>query len=140
MSFDVCSEQGRRATMEDVYMVNGAVHDEPGRAFFAVFDGHAGSRAAQYCGQRLLNNIATTAAFKQRDDAAAVRFGILRTEQAFISAALRAAPRWKDGTTVVCASLTGTQLTVGWVGDSRAVLGRRSGAKGACSPRLFFLS
>ncbi|KAH8068495.1 protein phosphatase 2C [Aureococcus anophagefferens] len=112
--------------MEDVYVVSPSIHDDPGRAYFGVFDGHAGSRAAQYCGQRMLDNITATAAWGRRDVLAATRFGMARTEQAYLRAALSATPRWFDGTTAVVVLLVDGVLTVGWVGDLRAVLGRRN--------------
>jgi len=112
--------------MEDVYVVSPSIHDDPGRAYFGVFDGHAGSRAAQYCGQRMLDNITATAAWGRRDVLAATRFGMARTEQAYLRAALSATPRWFDGTTAVVVLLVDGVLTIGWVGDSRAVLGRRN--------------
>ncbi|KAJ8608766.1 hypothetical protein CTAYLR_007813 [Chrysophaeum taylorii] len=123
-SFAVASEQGRRRTMEDVYMVNGSIQDDPSKCYFAVFDGHAGSRAAEYCGQRLLDNITSTAAWRRGDMKEAMRYGIQRTEQSYLRAALSASPRWFDGTTAVVCVVTSNVATLGWVGDSRAILGR----------------
>lgn len=123
-SFTVASEQGMRKNMEDVYMVNGSVHDDPEKSYFAVFDGHAGSRAAEYCGQRMLDNITSTAAWRRGDVKEAVRYGMQRTEQAYLRSALTASPRWFDGTTAVCCLVVKKAATIGWVGDSRAVLGR----------------
>ena len=80
--FDVCSEQGKRPSMEDVYVITPSIHDDPSRSYFGVFDGHAGSRAAQYCGQRMLDHITGTAAWQRRDVLAATKFGMARTEQA----------------------------------------------------------
>mmetsp|Transcript_4083 Transcript_4083/g.12713 ORF Transcript_4083/g.12713 Transcript_4083/m.12713 type:complete len:278 (-) Transcript_4083:58-891(-) len=111
--------------MEDVYVVTPSVHDDPTRSYFGVFDGHAGSLAAQYCGQRMLDHITATAAWTRRDVLAATKFGMARTEQAYLRAALSASPRWFDGTTAVVVLLVDGILTIGWVGDSRAVLGRR---------------
>jgi len=125
-SFSVASEQGRRKNMEDVYIVNGSVQDDRTKSYFAVFDGHAGPRAAEYCGQRMLDNITSTQAWRKGDIKEATRYGIQRTEQAWLRAALLAQPRWFDGTTAVACVIVGAQVTVGWVGDSRAVLGRYS--------------
>mmetsp|Transcript_5114 Transcript_5114/g.15160 ORF Transcript_5114/g.15160 Transcript_5114/m.15160 type:complete len:424 (-) Transcript_5114:46-1317(-) len=125
-AFESSSEQGKRASQEDVYVVTPSIHDDPNCSYFAVFDGHAGSRAAQYCGQRLLDNITSTAAWTRRDVLAAAKFGLARTEQAYLRAALSASPRWFDGTTAVVVLLVDGILTVGWVGDSRAILGRKS--------------
>lgn len=125
-SFSVASEQGRRRSMEDVYKVNGSIQDDPTKSYFAVFDGHAGPLAAEYCGQRMLDNITSTAAWRRGNIHEAMRFGIQRTEQAYLRAALSASPRWFDGTTAVAIVVSGNAATVGWVGDSRATLGRYS--------------
>ena len=37
--FDVCSEQGKRPSMEDVYVITPSIHDDPSRSYFGVFDG-----------------------------------------------------------------------------------------------------
>jgi len=111
-------------------MVNGSIQDDPLKSYFAVFDGHAGSRAAEYCGQRMLDNITSTAAWRRHDVKESVRYGIQRTEQAYLRAALASSPKWFDGTTAVVAMVVGQQLTIGWVGDSRAVLGRYDAPKG----------
>lgn len=123
-SFSVASEQGRRRSMEDVYKVNGSIQDDPTKSYFAVFDGHAGPLAAEYCGQRMLDNITSTAAWRRGDMHEAMRFGIQRTEQAYLRAALSASPRWFDGTTAVALVISANIATIGWVGDSRATLGR----------------
>ena len=73
-------------------------------------------------------NVTATQAWHRRDVLAAARFGMARTEQAYLRAALSASPRWFDGTTAVVVLLVDNVLTVGWVGDSRAVLGRRTKA------------
>jgi len=136
--FDVCSEQGKRPSMEDVYVITPSIHDDPSRSYFGVFDGHAGSRAAQYCGQRMLDHITGTAAWNRRDVLAATKFGMARTEQAYLRAALSAQPRWFDGTTAVVVLVVDGILTIGWAGDSRAVLGRK--AKGSKTWSAFELS
>ena len=136
--FDVCSEQGKRPSMEDVYVITPSIHDDPSRSYFGVFDGHAGSRAAQYCGQRMLDHITGTAAWQRRDVLAATKFGMARTEQAYLRAALSAQPRWFDGTTAVVVLVVDGILTIGWCGDSRAVLGRKP--KGSKTWTAFELS
>ena len=61
-----------------------------------------------------------------------------RTEQAYLRAALSAQPRWFDGTTAVVVLVVDGILTIGWCGDSRAVLGRK--AKGSKQWTAFELS
>ncbi|XJO71960.1 hypothetical protein BDV3_001381 [Batrachochytrium dendrobatidis] len=47
-----------RRTMEDSHTITYNYLDEDGSGFFAVFDGHAGRSAADYCGQNLHTNFA----------------------------------------------------------------------------------
>ena len=49
----------------------------------------------------MLDHITGTAAWQRRDVLAATKFGMARTEQAYLRAALSAQPRWFDGTTAV---------------------------------------
>ena len=58
--------------------------------------------------------------------------------QAYLRAALSAQPRWFDGTTAVVVLVVDGILTIGWCGDSRAVLGRK--AKGSKQWTAFELS
>ena len=71
----------------------------------------------------MLDHITGTAAWQRRDVLAATKFGMARTEQAYLRAALSAQPRWFDGTTAVVVLVVDGILTIGWCGDSRAVLG-----------------
>ena len=64
-------------------------------------------------------------------------FEAIRT-QAYLRAALSAQPRWFDGTTAVVVLVVDGILTIGWCGDSRAVLGRK--AKGSKAWTAFELS
>jgi serine/threonine protein phosphatase PrpC len=58
--------------------------------------------------------------------------------QAYLRAALSAQPRWFDGTTAVVVLVVDGILTIGWCGDSRAVLGRKP--KGSKTWTAFELS
>ena len=86
----------------------------------------------------MLDHITGTAAWQRRDVLAATKFGMARTEQAYLRAALSAQPRWFDGTTAVVVLVVDGILTIGWCGDSRAVLGRKP--KGSKTWSAFELS
>jgi len=86
----------------------------------------------------MLDHITGTAAWQRRDVLAATKFGMARTEQAYLRAALSAQPRWFDGTTAVVVLVVDGILTIGWCGDSRAVLGRKP--KGSKTWTAFELS
>ncbi|TFY79943.1 hypothetical protein EWM64_g4067 [Hericium alpestre] len=50
-SFGVAEEKGPRRTMEDAHSYNVDFADIHGQGFFAIFDGHAGKEAADWCGK-----------------------------------------------------------------------------------------
>lgn len=66
LTYALGSMQGWRANMEDFHncvpQLGGELADW---SFFAVFDGHAGSTAAQYCSQHLLGHILATGESKR---------------------------------------------------------------------------
>ena len=58
LRFGLSSMQGWRVEMEDAHTaVLGLPHGLPDWSFFAVYDGHAGSRVANYCSKHLLEHI-----------------------------------------------------------------------------------
>eukprot|EP00898_Chlorokybus_atmophyticus_P002608 jgi/Chlat1/3348/Chrsp23S03657 len=86
---------------------------------FAVFDGHGGRQAAEFCTDALVDNIMGSVALnKPFEDAvqAAVDIGFRRTHAEFKA---RCEP---SGTTATMVIVDGWTVTVGWVGDSRAIL------------------
>jgi len=93
-----------------------------------VLDGHGGSRCADFALRALPVRLAAsrelgrTASDAEVEDALCATFASIDAD--FLQEAR--AERLGDGTTVVCALLRGTSLTVANVGDSRAVLGRRA--------------
>ncbi|CAE6415236.1 unnamed protein product [Rhizoctonia solani] len=58
----VAHDRGQRRTMEDAYSFIVDFADVRGQGYFAIFDGHAGKHAAEWCGQnfhkKLLVNLA----------------------------------------------------------------------------------
>ncbi|CAE6462452.1 unnamed protein product [Rhizoctonia solani] len=57
----VAHDRGQRRTMEDAYSFIVDFADVRGQGYFAIFDGHAGKHAAEWCGQnfhkKLLGNL-----------------------------------------------------------------------------------
>lgn len=95
---------------------------EPGvvKAFFGVFDGHAGIGAAEFCRDTLLRCITQHEAFPE-DIAFCMREGFLQTERLFFQAV--AGDDVSDsGTTALVVLVWGETLYVANLGDSRAVL------------------
>ncbi|XP_065890179.1 protein phosphatase 1E-like [Dysidea avara] len=94
----------------------------PETAYFAVFDGHAGVEAAIYAKCHLLNNIIRQPLFSS-DLNKAITEGINVTDKNFCVKAEE--ERLRSGTTVVVAIVRGSQLYMGWTGDSQVILVRR---------------
>lgn len=58
LNYAVASMQGWRAQMEDAHICMPQMRGELTEwAYFAVFDGHAGTTVAQYCSRNLLDHI-----------------------------------------------------------------------------------
>eukprot|EP00873_Tetraselmis_striata_P011642 jgi/Tetstr1/431906/TSEL_021395.t1 len=96
------------------------------RAYFAVFDGHGGSDAAQFTADHLLANILADASFP--DQLERVLTGaIAKTDQVF-EQQWAAGDLADSGTTALAAVLWGRMLTFANLGDCRAVVCRRGKA------------
>ncbi|GMT18368.1 hypothetical protein PFISCL1PPCAC_9665 [Pristionchus fissidentatus] len=134
-----CANQGGRKYMEDRVHVEVKRSSETGEilwTFVAVYDGHGGPEASQYCRKWLLHNIQIQNGFDSEDDdefLEAIRSGFLHTHHQM----------WKDvdtwertasgypstaGTTASCAFIRRGKLYVGHVGDSAILLTTRSDA------------
>jgi serine/threonine protein phosphatase PrpC len=94
-------------------------------AFFALYDGHAGRFASEFCAEKLHLNIASKIEHPTINENVrkAIFEGFKETDNAFL--ALASTKNYKDGCTAVTATLVQDILFVAWVGDSKAVLARR---------------
>ena len=127
------SMQGLRAEMEDKVVLlphpsfnaAGAATDRLPRSYFAVFDGHGGDVSAEYCRQHVHLNFLADSAFSL-DPALALQRALMRTDVDFCGACRRINLLSSSGTTALCAYLQDRHLVVANVGDSRAVLVKRS--------------
>ncbi|KJE97181.1 protein phosphatase 1F [Capsaspora owczarzaki ATCC 30864] len=119
--------QGKRSTMEDRHVVIEDLNTlmgldtHPMQAYFAVYDGHGGVDAAAYAKNHVHVQIVRDAAFAAKPEDA-VKSGFERTDALFLERANR--ENWSSGATCVGALVRGTDLYVGWLGDSQAVLAR----------------
>ncbi|KAL5208873.1 hypothetical protein ABZP36_033308 [Zizania latifolia] len=115
------SFRGKRATMEDFYDVKLTEIDGQAVSLFGVFDGHGGSRAAEYLKENLFGNLMKHPEFLT-DTKLAISQTYQKTDADFLeseSNALR-----DDGSTASTAVLVGGHLYVANVGDSRAVISK----------------
>ena len=108
----VVSEQGMRSRMEDTHMLRRDLH-QAGDLFGGVYDGHAGSFAAQYTADTL--HLRFAGALEQRLD----------PEQAFVRAYEQVSAELasqESGTTAVTFYLRGDLLIAANAGDARLVI------------------
>ncbi|RKO95965.1 protein phosphatase 2C, partial [Caulochytrium protostelioides] len=137
LMYGASAMQGWRVTMEDAHTTIMNLEEElpfgtntgagrrvePGHAFFAVYDGHGGSRVAQYSGKNLHRVLVKPPLFVAHEYEKAIRAVFLQMDQN-----LREDPEYKEeasGCTAVMVLLTpDNELYCGNAGDSRGVLSR----------------
>jgi len=127
---------GRRASMEDrniVLVLKDKQRNGPSIAtLFGLFDGHAGSAAAEFCSSRIGTALTNETAWPHSPSEALVNaFHIL--DASFLELARLHRPPLNDGTTAVVALTLGSRILVANAGDSRAVLVQRDGRTVALS-------
>lgn len=111
--------QGWRIKMEDSHVHILSLPNDPGTAFFAVYDGHGGAAMAQYAGKHLHEYITKRSEYKEGDVVAGIQQGFLELDQAMQNnAALRDE---HAGTTVIAILIKDNILYSANAGDSRAV-------------------
>lgn len=104
-------------------------------AFYGVFDGHGGVRAAKIASQHVWRHVHAdlTAALgggeipSERALHNIMHHAFASTEEEILHQAANGG--WRDGSTAVCVLICGATLVVANLGDSRAVLGTRSKRK-----------
>jgi protein phosphatase 1B len=140
--YAVASMQGWRIDMEDAHHVEIKFQNDPPYdtwSFFAVFDGHAGSKAAMHSAENLMQTFLDTEEFqklteelKQSDGKITekakqyikegMRTGFLKLDEAMSS--FTSDEKERSGTTAICAILTPEHMFVANLGDSRGVVSR----------------
>ncbi|WCJ34760.1 Protein phosphatase 2C family protein [Euphorbia peplus] len=113
----VCCKKGRRDSMEDRFSSAVHVHGDSSLTVFGIFDGHGGSKAAEYAAENLDKNIVNEV--MRRNDGEvedAVRHGYLTTDAEFLKEDVR------GGSCCVTALIRKGNLVVSNVGDCRAVM------------------
>lgn len=132
--YSVYCKRGRRGPMEDRY-VAAVDQDDDGahkNAFFGVFDGHGGSKAAEFTAMNLGNNIkAAMAAVRSGEEGCsmerAIREGYIKTDEDFLKEGSR------GGACCVTALISKGELAVSNAGDCRAVMSRGGTAEALTS-------
>lgn len=131
LRYGLSSMQGWRVEMEDAHTaVVGLPHGLADWSFFAVYDGHAGSRVANYCSGHLLEHILSggtdfgSGAGAVEGVKDGIRSGFLNIDEYMRSFSDLRQGLDRSGSTAVCVLLSPTHLYFINCGDSRAVLSR----------------
>nr|KJB29101.1 hypothetical protein B456_005G084400 [Gossypium raimondii] len=124
-SYGYSSFKGKRPSMEDFYETRISEVDGQMVAFFGVFDGHGGSRTAEYLKNNLFKNLSTHPDFI-KDTKTAIVETFKQTDADYLN---EEKGQQKDaGSTASTAVLLGDRLLVANVGDSRVVASRAGSA------------
>jgi serine/threonine protein phosphatase PrpC len=135
----VHDEMGMASSMEDktqlVEDLNelAGITDAPPTYYYAVFDGHGGSEAAEYARTHLHLNIAAAAGYKKKLKSAIVE-GYRRTHEDFCKLAGEA--KVESGTAVTTLLLRDGKAYVHWLGHVTALVNYRSRAVAVSTPHF----
>ncbi|XP_071715727.1 probable protein phosphatase 2C 10 [Rutidosis leptorrhynchoides] len=124
-SYGYASSLGKRSSMEDFYDTRIECVDGEMVGLFGVFDGHGGTRAAEYVKNNLFSNLIKHPKFIS-DTKSAISESYKHTDSELIKTESN---QMRDvGSTASTAVLIGNRLLVANVGDSRAVVCKNGNA------------
>lgn len=118
LDFDVRREQGARPYLEDTF----SHRPLEGGFLFGVFDGHGGSRAADFCKAHLLEMVAQRLDPRLENVPQALTAAFLQAEDKFMEMARPYS--WTDGSTALVVCIAEGWLHVAHCGDTRLMLVR----------------
>lgn len=121
LSCGYSSFRGKRATMEDFYDIKTAEVDGNTVCLFGIFDGHGGSRAAEYLKGHLFQNLMKHPLFSMNTKLA-ISETYQQTDMDFLNSEKDTFR--DDGSTASTAVLVGNHLYVANVGDSRTIISK----------------
>ncbi|KAJ7965378.1 Protein phosphatase 2C [Quillaja saponaria] len=121
LSCGYSSIRGKRVSMEDFYDIKTSKIDGRTVCLFGIFDGHGGSRAAEYLKEHLFENLMKHPKF-MTDTKLAISETYQQTDADFLDSE-RDTFR-DDGSTASTAVLVDNHLYVANVGDSRTIISR----------------
>ncbi|KPP65869.1 hypothetical protein Z043_115682 [Scleropages formosus] len=133
----VAARRGEREDMQDAHVLLPDLstcfptfpHQVSRLAYFAVFDGHGGSRASRFAAEHLHHTLALKFPKGEVENLdKLVRKCLVdtfrQTDEDFLKQASSQKPVWKDGSTATCMLVVNDTVYVANLGDSRAVLCR----------------
>ncbi|XP_006654852.2 probable protein phosphatase 2C 52 [Oryza brachyantha] len=121
LSCGYSSFRGKRASMEDFYDIKSCKIDDNQISLFGIFDGHGGSRAAEYLKEHLFENLMKHPEF-MTNTKLAISETYKKTDSDFLDS--ESHTHRDDGSTASTAVLVRNHLYVANVGDSRAVISK----------------
>lgn len=121
LSCGYSSFRGKRATMEDFYDIKTSEVDGKTVCLFGIFDGHGGSRAAEFLKGHLFQNLMKHPSFST-DTKLAISETYQQTDVDFLDSEKDTFR--DDGSTASTAVLVGNHLYVANVGDSRTIISK----------------
>ncbi|XP_021592072.1 probable protein phosphatase 2C 76 isoform X2 [Manihot esculenta] len=121
LSCGYSSFRGKRATMEDCYDIKNTKIEGQTVCMFGIFDGHGGSRAAEYLKKHLFDNLMKHPKFMENTKLA-ISETYKQTDVDFLDS--EKDTYRDDGSTASTAVLVGNHLYVANVGDSRTVISK----------------
>lgn len=113
------SMQGWRINMEDSHTHILSLPDDPGTAFFAVYDGHGGSKVAEFAGRHLHKYVTKQNEYQEGNIAEALKQAFLEIDAVMLE--VDALKQEQAGTTAVVVVVKDDKVFCANVGDSRAV-------------------
>ncbi|XP_057867559.1 probable protein phosphatase 2C 2 [Cryptomeria japonica] len=128
--YAIVCKKGRREYMEDTHKAMVNLQGDSKQAFFGVFDGHGGRKAADFAAENIGHNIMDALAKvgdQQENIVQAVRAGYLATDAEFLKQGV------SSGTSCVTALIKDGNMVVSNAGDCRAVISRDGHAEGLTS-------
>ncbi|PSS04437.1 Protein like [Actinidia chinensis var. chinensis] len=121
LSCGYSSFRGKRASMEDFFDVKSSKIDGQTVCLFGIFDGHGGSRAAEFLKEHLFENLMKHPQFLTNTKLA-ISETYQQTDTDFLAS--EKDTYRDDGSTASTAVLVGNHLYVANVGDSRTVISK----------------
>ncbi|KAL8534541.1 hypothetical protein ACS0TY_010524 [Phlomoides rotata] len=121
LSCGYSSFRGKRASMEDFYDIKATKIDGQSVCLFGIFDGHGGSRAAEFLKEHLFENLMKHPEFITNPKLA-ISDTYQQTDKDFLNSEKETFR--DDGSTASTAVLVGNHLYVANVGDSRTIISK----------------
>jgi serine/threonine protein phosphatase PrpC len=116
--YSVYCKRGRREAIEDRYSAVVDLQGDEKQGYFGIFDGHGGSKAAEFAAENLNKNIMNEIGQSEglEDVVESVKLGYLKTDADFLNKDL------KGGSCCVTALIRNGNIIISNAGDCRAVI------------------